>query len=111
MKALLNSDKLKALIATKMTYLIIFLDNNGEYAVYTGVNITGIYRYINIIGAPKIFTTLGWLPHHFVPSSSIENDTEYLHTVISDLCMTQKRICECCGSIGYKYDACIIHGP
>ena len=46
MKSLSNSDKIKALIAPNMIYLIILLDNNGTYAVYTGGNIHGLYSYI-----------------------------------------------------------------
>ena len=34
MKALSNSDRLKAFIAPKMTNFITFLDNNGKSAVY-----------------------------------------------------------------------------
>ena len=59
MKALSNSDKLRAFIAPNMTYIIAFLDNNGKSAVYTGVDIHGIYRYLEMIVAPKTFTTLG----------------------------------------------------
>ena len=36
MKALKKSEKLKAFIAPKITYLITFLDKNGKYAVYYG---------------------------------------------------------------------------
>ena len=46
MKALTNSEKLKAFIAPKMTDLITFLDNNGKSAVYEGGDILGFYRYI-----------------------------------------------------------------
>ena len=57
------------------------------------------------------FTTSVQRYHHFGPSSSINNDTETLQPVIADICMRQKRICECCGNIGHKDDACIIRGP
>ena len=46
MKALAKSEKLRAFIAPKMTYLITFLDNNVKSAVYTGGDIHGIYRYL-----------------------------------------------------------------
>ena len=36
MKALSKCDNLEALITSKMTDLIIFLDNNGKPAIYTG---------------------------------------------------------------------------
>ena len=52
MKALTNIEKLKAFIAPKMTDLITFIDKNGKCAVYDGGYIHGIYRYIEIIGAP-----------------------------------------------------------
>ena len=50
MKELEKIDELKSCIAPKMTYLITFLDNNRKYAVYTGVNIHELYRYLEIIG-------------------------------------------------------------
>ena len=56
-KALSKSEKLKQFIAPKITDTITFLDNNGKYAVYIGVNIHGIYRYLEIIGSPKTLTT------------------------------------------------------
>ena len=40
-----------------------------------------------------------------------QNDTTTLHPVIADLRMRQKIICELCGRIGHKADACIIRGP
>ena len=46
MKALSNSDKLKAFIAFKMIDIFTFLDNNGKYEVYTVGNIHGIYPYL-----------------------------------------------------------------
>ena len=45
-KALSNTDKLKKIIAPKMTYIIKFLDNNEKSAVYTGGNIRGLYCYL-----------------------------------------------------------------
>ena len=45
-KAFKNRDKLKAFIAPNMKDLIMFLDNNGKSAVYTGGNIHEICSYI-----------------------------------------------------------------
>ena len=87
------------------------LDNNVKLTVCTGGNSHGLYRYLKIIGAPTIFTTSGQRYHHFCPSSSINNDTETLQSVISDLCMRQKIIRGFCGRIGHKADAYIIRGP
>ena len=70
MKALSKSDKLRAFIVHKMTYLITLLDNNGKYDVYTGGYIHGIYRYLEIVGDPTTLTTLGQHSHHFGPSFS-----------------------------------------
>ena len=111
MKSLTNIDKLRAFIAPKMTDLITFLDNNGKSAVYTGGDIHGIYYYLDMIVAPTTLTTSGQRSHHFCPSYSSNNDAETLHPVIAALCMRQKIICEFCGRIGHKADACIIHGP
>ena len=47
----------------------------------------------------------------FYPSSSIKKDATFLQTVIAALYTRQKNICECCGRIGFKADACIICGP
>ena len=106
-----KSDKLRDFIATNMTYLITFLDNNGKYAVYTGGDINGIYRYLEMIGSPTTLTTSGQRSHHFSPSYYINNDAATLQIFISDLQTRQKIICECCGRIGHKADACIIRGP
>ena len=57
MKALSKSDKIRAIIAPKMTDLIILLDKNVKYDVYTGGDIHGIYSYLEIIGAPVTLTT------------------------------------------------------
>ena len=67
MKALSKSKKSKAFIAPKMTDLITFLDNNGKCAVYTGVNIHGLYCYIYMVGAPTTLTTSGQRYHDFFP--------------------------------------------
>ena len=40
-----------------MTDIITLLDNNGKFAVYTGENIHGIYRYIEMIGSQTTLTT------------------------------------------------------
>ena len=104
MKAWSKRDKLKSCIAPKMTYLITFLDNNRKYAVYTGVNIHELYRYLEIIGSPTIFSTSGQQYRHFGPSYYINSDTETFQSVISALRIIQKSICECCGIIGHKAD-------
>ena len=46
MKALSKGNKLKALIAPKMAYLITLPSNNVKLAVYTGGNIHGLYCYM-----------------------------------------------------------------
>ena len=109
-KSLKNSEKLRAIIASKMTDLITFLDNNRKYAVYTGGDIHDIYRYIEIIGAPTTLTTSVQRSHHFGLSSSSNNDAETLQLFIASLHMRQKSICECCGRIEHKVDSCIIRG-
>ena len=111
MKALTKSEKLRSFIAPKMIDLVTSLDKNGKYAVYTGGDIRGIYRYLEIIGDPTTLTTSGQRSRHSVPSSSSNNDASTLQQIISALHMRQKSICECCGRIGRKYDACIIRGP
>ena len=63
-----------------------------------------------MIEAPTTLTTSGQRSHSLRPSSSINNDTLSLQTVIAALCTIQKSICECCGIIGHKADACIIRG-
>ena len=68
-----------------MTYLTKFLDNNVKLAVYTGVNIHGLYCYLEIIGAPTTLTTSGHRSHHFGPSYYTNNDTETLQPVIEYL--------------------------
>ena len=94
-----------------MTYLITLLDNNGNVSVYTGGDIHGIYHYLEMIGYPKTFTTSGQSSHHFSPSSSINNYTSYIQPFIEALHTRQNIICECCGRIGHKSDACNIRGP
>ena len=102
MKALTKSDKLRDFIAPNITDLITFLDNNGKSAVYTGGNINGIYRNLEMIGDPTTLTTSGHRTHHFDPSSSSNNDAATLQPVIAALRMRQKSICECCGRIVHK---------
>ena len=79
-------------------------------AVYTRVNIHGLYCYIEIIGAATALTTSGHCSNSFCPSSSTNNDTETIHPVISGLRIRQKIIFKCYGRIGHKADSCIIHG-
>ena len=64
-----------------------------------------------MIGAPTILTTSGQHYRHFSPSSSIKNYAETLQPVVASLHTRQKSICECCGRIGHKADACIIRCP
>ena len=61
-----------------MTYLITLLENNGNSTVYTGGEIHGIYRYLEMIGAPTTLTTSGQRYHNFSTSYFINNDTESL---------------------------------
>ena len=67
MKAFSKSDRLKAFIAPKMKDLIPFLDNNGKSSIYTGGKIHGIYRYLEMIGAPTILMTSGQRSNNFGP--------------------------------------------
>ena len=67
MKALTNSEKLKAFMAPKITDLINFIDTKGKYAVYDGGDIHGIYHYLETIGAPTTLTTICHRSHHFGP--------------------------------------------
>ena len=48
-QALSKSNKIIAFIASNMINLITFLDNNRKLAVYIGVNINGVYRYLDMI--------------------------------------------------------------
>ena len=77
-KALTKSEKIRAFIAPKMTYLITFLDNNGKYAVYIGGDIHDIYRCIKMIEAPTILTTSVQHSPHFGISYSGNNDAATL---------------------------------
>ena len=85
MKALTNSEKLKAFIAPKITDLITFIDKKGKSDVYDGGDIHGIYRYLEMIGAPTTLTTSGHRSHHYGPSSSRNNDATTLQKVIAAL--------------------------
>ena len=89
MKAFSKSDKLKAFIATKMTDLINFLENNVKSDICKGGNINGLYLHLEMIGDQTTFTTIGQQSHHFGPSYSINNDKLSLQPVIADLCMRQ----------------------
>ena len=68
-----KSDKLIALITPKMTYLITLLEKNRKYAIYTGGDIHGIYRYLEMIGVTKTLAALCQRYHSFRPSSYINN--------------------------------------
>ena len=109
-KSLSNIDKLRAFIAPKMTYVINFSDNNVKSDVYTGWDIHGIYRYLEMVGAPTTFTTSGQRSHHLNSSCYRKNDAATLQPVIKSLRNREISICECCGRIGHKSDACIICG-
>ena len=110
-KALTKSEKLKAFIAPNMTDLITLIDKNGKSTVYEGGDVHGIYLYLDMIGSPTTLTTSGHCSHHFGSSSYSNNDATTLQSVIAALRMRQKSICEYCGRIGHKADACIICGP
>ena len=110
MKALTKSEKVRYFIAPKMKYLITFLDNKGKSDVYIGGYINGIYRYLEMIGAPTTLTTSVQRSHHFVLLSPRNNDAATLQPVIAALRMRQKIVCECCGRIGHIASACIIRG-
>ena len=86
-KVFSKNNKIRSFITTKMTDLINFLDNNGKSAAYTGRDIHCIYRYLEMIGDPKIFTTSGQRSHHFSPSYSSNNDAATLQPVIAALRM------------------------
>ena len=94
-----------------MKYLITFLDNSGKLAVYTGVNLHGIYRYLEILGDQKTLTTSGQSFNHFFPSSSINNNTTTCQTIIAAFHMRQNNICEWCVRIEHKSDDCITIVP
>ena len=64
-----------------------------------------------MIGYPTKLTTSVQRSCHVGLSSYIKNDTVYLQPFISALHMIHKIICELCGRIGHKADACIICGP
>ena len=77
-----------------MIDIITFLDNNGKLAVYTGINIHGIYSYLEIIVSPTILTTSGQSSCHFRPSYSTNYDTETTHSVIAAILVRQNLICK-----------------
>ena len=64
-----------------------------------------------MIRYPTNFNYLVHLSRQFSNSYYINNDTAILQSVIVDLCVPQKIICECCGRIGHKYNSCIILVP
>ena len=88
-----------------MTDIITLLDNNGKYAVHTGGNIHGIFRYLEMIGSPTTLTTSGQRSYYFGPQSSINNDKLYIQESIASIPMIQKSVCECCGINGHKDDS------
>ena len=77
-----------------MAYLITFIDKNGKSDVYDGGDIHGIYRYLEMIGAPTIFTTPGQRSHYFSPSYYSNNYAATLKPVSIDLLMRQRSIYE-----------------
>ena len=89
-KVFSKSDKLRYFIAPKMIDLITLLNKNVKPAVYTGEENHGIYRYLDMIGAPTTVTTSGQRYHHFSPSSSIKNDTASIQPIIEVLLIRQK---------------------
>ena len=93
------------LIVSKMTDLTPFLDKNIKLDVYTGGNIHGLYFYMRSIGYPNTLTTSGHCSHHIGPSSSTNNYTESIQTVIAALLVRKNNICELFGRIGHKADA------
>ena len=68
MKVLSNSGKIRDFIVDKMTDIITFFDNYVTFTVYTGRDIHGIYRLLEMIGDPTTLTTLGKRSNHFSPS-------------------------------------------
>ena len=57
-----------------MIDIITFFDKNGKYSVYTGVNINGIYRYLEISGDPTTLTTSSQSSYHFWWKMKEQND-------------------------------------
>ena len=111
MNSLSKRNDLQSLISLKMTDLITFVDNNGKSAIYAGGNIHGLYIYLEVILTPTTLTISGQRSHHFGALYSINNYSATLQLVIASLCVQQKNICECCGIILHKSDACIIRVP
>ena len=107
-KALSKSDKIKSFITPNITDIITFRDNNGKLYVYTGEYIHGLYRYLEMVGAPTTLTTS--FQRKFCPSYPTNNDTATLQPVIADLLILQKTIWECWGRIVHKADYWIIRG-
>ena len=63
------------------------------------------------MGSPHNLATSVQHSHTFDTSSSTDNDTVTTQLVIEYIILRQKVIWKLCGSIGHKYDACIIRGP
>ena len=57
-----------------------------------GGNVHRLYHCLGMIGPLTTLGTSGQRYHNFGPSSSTNNDTETIKTVIVDLLMIQKRI-------------------
>ena len=92
MKSLSKCDKIKASINPKLKDLITFLDNNGKLAIYAGKNIHVIYCYLEIIGTPTNLTSSVRHSHNFGTSSSTNNYTVTLQTVVSGIHVWKKFI-------------------
>ena len=88
MKELPKSEKLKLFIAPKITYLITFLDNNGNASIYKGRNIHYLLRYPEIIGYPNNLNSSSRRYHCF--GNSKKNDTTSLQYIVEALCSFKK---------------------
>ena len=80
-----------------MIYLITFLDKKVKLAIYAGLNIHGLYCYLNMIESPTTLTTSCQRSHLVGPSSSTKNDTASLQPVFAAICVQQKTIWKFCG--------------
>ena len=92
MNSFSNIDKLRAFVAPKITDLTTPLDNNRKSDLYKGGDIYGIYRYLEIIGAPTTLNTSGQRSRNFRPSPPINNDAASIQPVIAALRMRQNSI-------------------
>ena len=94
-----------------MEYLITLINNNGNFSVYIGKNVHGLYWYIEIIGSPTTLSNSGQRSHMFFISPYTNIDIATLRTFIEDLSVRKNIIGECYGRIGHKTDSWITHGP